>query len=169
MTSIKRFYWSIDVIYIFFLIRCLLTCTNHLLYLDTGNVDLFGELSYGFVGIFIGEGINVDFYSWWNFHREKRKEMYEELKVKTISLQTAVSRHNRQKQVLTVAAGVMLEFVRVLWLGSLRTPPDVDKQKSLRSNSLQIYKLRILYFYTLCNEKNVKIIEQPAIHGHKKF
>lgn len=40
----------------------LLTSSDHLLDLDTGHIDLLGELSDGLVGVLVGEGVNVDFH-----------------------------------------------------------------------------------------------------------
>lgn len=36
------------------------TCTNDLLDLDSGDVNLLGELSYSLIGVFVGKGIYVD-------------------------------------------------------------------------------------------------------------
>lgn len=40
----------------------LLTSSNHLLDLDTGHIDLLGELSDGLIGILVGKGVNVNFH-----------------------------------------------------------------------------------------------------------
>jgi len=37
-----------------------LACSNDLLDFDAGDVDLFGEFPDGFVGVLVGEGVNVD-------------------------------------------------------------------------------------------------------------
>lgn len=45
------------------LLLCLapgLACSNDLLNFDTGDVNLFGEFPDGFVGVLVGEGVNVD-------------------------------------------------------------------------------------------------------------
>lgn len=45
------------------------TCTDDFFYLHAGDVDLFGEFVDSVVGIFVGEGINVNFYTWRDWRR----------------------------------------------------------------------------------------------------
>ena len=40
------------------------TCADDLFNLDAGNVDLLGELSDSFIGVFVGKRVNVDLHSW---------------------------------------------------------------------------------------------------------
>lgn len=46
----------------FFKAPSLHTCTNDLLNLHSGDVDLLCKLAYSFVGVLIGKGIYVDFH-----------------------------------------------------------------------------------------------------------
>lgn len=36
------------------------TCPNNFFDFDRRDIDLFGELSHGFVGVFVGKGVDVD-------------------------------------------------------------------------------------------------------------
>lgn len=39
-------------------------CFDYLFNFDVGDVNFFGKFSYGFVGVFVGERVDVDFYVW---------------------------------------------------------------------------------------------------------
>lgn len=41
------------------------TCTDDLLNLDSGDINLFGKFSHCLVRVLISEGVNVDLHSWW--------------------------------------------------------------------------------------------------------
>lgn len=52
----------------------LLTSSNHFLDLDTGHIDLLGELSNSLVGILVGKGVNVNFHPRSNCREEVTQE-----------------------------------------------------------------------------------------------
>lgn len=51
------------------------TCSDDFLYLHTRDVDLFGKLMNGVVGVLVSEGVDVDFDSRGNYRR-KMTDLY---------------------------------------------------------------------------------------------
>lgn len=45
------------------------TCSDHLLNFDTGDVNFLGKLPHCLIGVFVGEGVNVDLHAWGHWER----------------------------------------------------------------------------------------------------
>lgn len=62
--------------------KIFLTNTNHFLNLDTGGINLFGELTDGLVGVLIGKGVNIYSHSWVKKFAKKGSKERRKLKKK---------------------------------------------------------------------------------------
>lgn len=54
------------------------TCSDHLLNLDTGDVDFLGKLPHCLIRIFIGERVNIDLHAWGHWGVDKTSLGYKD-------------------------------------------------------------------------------------------
>lgn len=88
------------------------TCTDDFFYLHAGDVDLFGEFVDSVVGIFVGEGINVNFYTWRDWRRGEtwnvQSEYLELEKLFLLSSYVLVERRHWTHKIKRQRAGLFL-------------------------------------------------------------